>query len=55
LPDKIEAQVREMQKRKLRPDRAVISLDGRPETYARIRGVKDGFGNNWYIATHTGR
>lgn len=43
LPDKIEAQVRAMQERKLRPDRAVLSLDGRPETYAKIRGVKDGF------------
>jgi radical SAM protein with 4Fe4S-binding SPASM domain len=43
LPEKIEAQVREMQKRRLRPDRATLSLDGRPDTYTRIRGVKHGF------------
>jgi pyrroloquinoline quinone biosynthesis protein E len=43
LTERVEGQVREMQRRNLRPDRAAISLDGRPETHARIRGVEDGF------------
>jgi MoaA/NifB/PqqE/SkfB family radical SAM enzyme len=41
--ERIVVAVARMQGEGLRPDRAVISLDGKPETYARIRGVKDGF------------